>query len=186
MTRLQEKYQKEIVPKMKELFGYKNNLAVPHLVKVKVNSGIPAALSKDEKYKEVVVATLSRITGQKPLLVAAKKSISAFKVRKGLIVGATVTLRGRRMYEFVDKLVNITLARVKDFRGLEEKSLGQSSSLTIGFKEHVVFPEIKSDEVEKIHGLEVSVVTNAGKIQEALALLRLLGFPFKENEKGNK
>ena len=184
MTRLQEKYQKEIVPKMKEIFGYKNNLAVPRLVKVKVNTGLSAALSKEEKYKEVVALTLSRITGQKPLFVKAKKSISAFKVRKGLIVGATVTLRGRRMYEFVDKLVNITLARVRDFRGLEEKSLGQSGSLTIGFKEHVVFPEIKSDEVEKIHGLEVSVVTNAKNVQEALTLLKLLGFPFKEKEEG--
>lgn len=182
MTRLQEKYQKEIVPKMKEIFGYKNSLAVPRLVKVKVNAGISAALSKDEKYKDVIVQTLSRITGQKPLLVKAKKSISAFKVRKGLIVGATVTLRGRRMYEFVDKLVNITLARVRDFRGLEAKSLGQSGSLTIGFKEHVVFPEIKSDEVEKIHGLEVSVVTNAKNVPEALTFLKLLGFPFKEKE----
>jgi large subunit ribosomal protein L5 len=184
MTRLQEKYQKEVVPKMKEIFGYKNNLAVPRLVKVKINAGISAALSKEEKYKEVVAQTLSRITGQKPLLVKAKKSISAFKVRKGLIVGATVTLRGRRMYEFVDKLVNITLARVRDFRGLEEKSLGQSGSLTLGFKEHVVFPEIKSDEVEKIHGLEVSVVTNAKNVKEALTLLKLLGFPFKEKEEG--
>jgi large subunit ribosomal protein L5 len=180
MTRLQEKFNKKIIPAMKEAFAYKNDLVVPRLKKVKINAGLSVSLSKDEKYQETVIETLKRISGQKPLLVKAKKSISAFKVRQGMVVGASVTLRGSRMYEFVDKLVNITLARVRDFQGLEEKSLGNSGSFTIGFKEHIVFPEIKSDEVEKIHGLEVSVITSAKTLAEGVKLLKLLGFPFKE------
>ncbi|MFH1366884.1 MAG: 50S ribosomal protein L5 [Patescibacteria group bacterium] len=180
MTRLQEKFNKEIIPAMKEAFGYKNDLVVPRLQKVKINAGLSVALSKEEKYRDTVIETLKRITGQKPLLIKAKKSISAFKVRQGMVVGASVTLRGQRMYEFVDKLVNITLARVRDFQGIEEKSLGNSGSFTLGFKEHIVFPEIKSDEVERIHGLEVSVITNAKTKAEGLKLFKLLGFPFKE------
>lgn len=180
MTRLKDKYQKEVIPKMKEIFGYKNDLAVPKITMVKINSGISAKNSKDEKYLNTVIGSLTRITGQKPILVRAKKSISAFKVRKGMTVGVAVTLRGKRMYDFVDKLINVALARVRDFQGLDPKSLGNSGSLTIGFKEHVVFPEIKSDEVERIHGLEVSIITSAKTGKEALALLKLLGFPFKE------
>ena len=186
MLTFKEKYKKEVVPKMMELFGFKNQLAVPKIIKVKVNVGINAQNSNDEKYKETIVNTLTRITGQKPVFTKAKKSISAFKIREGMTVGLIVTLRGQRMYDFVDKLVNVSLPRVRDFRGLEPKSLGNSKSLTIGFKDHVVFPEIQSDEVERIHGLEVTIVTNAENGKEAFQLFSLLGFPFKENEQKKK
>lgn len=180
MPSLKEKYEKEITAKMMALFGYKNKLAVPRLLKVIVNVGLNAGQANDEKYKESIKSTLIRITGQNPVFTKAKKSISAFKVREGMTVGLKATLRGRRMYDFVDKLINITLARVRDFRGLDKKSLGDSRSLTIGFREHVVFPEIKSDEVERIHGLEVTIVTSAKNTKEADALFSLMGFPFKD------
>jgi len=179
MSRLKEKYKKNVIPAMREKFGYKNNLIVPRLVKVSINCGTGQALT-DDKFLDTVVDTLTRISGQKPVLTKAKKSISAFKVREGATVGVMVTLRGQRMYDFVDKLINVTLARVRDFQGLEPKSIDQNGNLTIGFKEHVVFPEIRSDEVEKIHGLEVSVATNARSQAEGLELLSLLGFPFKK------
>ena len=182
ISRQKEKYRRKIVPKMREIFGYKNDLAVPRLLMVKINAGISAKLSKDEKYTETVVRTLARISGQKPVLMKAKKSISAFKVRQGMTVAAMVTLRGNRMYDFVDKLINITLARVRDFQGLSAKSLGNSRSLTLGFREHVVFPEIQSDEVDEIHGLAVSIVTSAKTGKEAFTLLKLFGFPFREDE----
>ncbi|MFA5069912.1 MAG: 50S ribosomal protein L5 [Patescibacteria group bacterium] len=181
-SRLKERYRREIVPKMREIFGYKNDLAVPRLLMVKINAGISAKFGKEDKYMETVAKTLERISGQKPVLMKARKSISAFKIRQGMTVAAMVTLRGNRMYDFVDKLINITLARVRDFQGISVKSLGNSRSLTLGFKEHVVFPEIQSDEVEKIHGLAVSIATNAKTGKEALTLLKLFGFPFQEDE----
>lgn len=177
--RLKEKYQKEVIPKMKQIFGYKNNLAVPRLEKVVFNVGLGKSL-EDPKFIEAAMENLERISGQKPILTKAKKSISNFKIRKGMIVGAKVTLRGNRMYDFVDKLINITLPRIGDFRGLPEKNLNQLGNLTIGIKEHIVFPEIRSDEVEKIHGLEVSISTTAKDRKESLTLFKLLGFPFQE------
>lgn len=186
MLNLREKYEKQIAPKLMELFGYKNKLAAPKLTKVIINVGINATHANDDKFKETAASTLARITGQKPVFTKAKKSISAFKVREGMTVGLKVTLRGQKMYDFVDKLVNISLPRVRDFRGLDKKSLGRSKCLTLGFKEHIVFPEIKSDEVERMHGLEVTVVSNAKNEEEAFQLFSLLGFPFKEEEKKSK
>jgi large subunit ribosomal protein L5 len=180
MNRLKSKYQQEIVPFMMKSLGYKNSLAVPRMLKVVLNSGIGKAL-KDEKFLDAVVSTLSRISGQKPLLTRAKKSISAFKIRKGMVVGVSVTLRGNRMYDFVDKLINVALARVRDFQGLDEKNVDQNGNLTIGFKEHIVFPEIRSDEVESIYGLAVTVASNAKSHKEGVQLFSLLGFPFKKN-----
>lgn len=179
MNRLQEKYQKSIAPALKEKFGYSNSLAIPRIEKVVVNVGTGTGL-KDPKYNEVVESTLERITGQKPVKTAAKKSISNFKIRAGLVVGIMVTLRGKRMYDFLDKFLNITLPRVRDFRGIDPKSVDPQGNLNIGFKEHIAFPEIKSDEVEKIHGLQVSIVTTAKTRDEGIELLRLLGVPFSK------
>ncbi|MBU4455522.1 50S ribosomal protein L5 [Patescibacteria group bacterium] len=179
MMRLQELYKKEIAPKMKEKFGYKNNPAIPKLNKLVVNVGV-GRFSKDKAHIDNVVSSLSRITGQKPVLSKAKKSISAFKVREGNIIGVMVTLRGKRMYDFVEKLVNITLPRIRDFRGIDEKVVDNQGNLTIGLREHLAFPEIRADEVEKIHGLEVCISNTAKTREEGLGLFRLLGFPFKK------
>jgi len=177
--RLQELYKKKIVPEMKNKFGYKNNLAVPKLDKVVVNVGL-GRFSKDKTYIDNVVDSLSRITGQRPVLTKAKKSISAFKVREGNIVGAMVTLRGKRMYDFVEKLIHVSFPRVRDFRGLNRKSVDKQGNLSVGFREHLAFPEIKADEVDKIHGLEVCITTTAQEREEGLELLKLMGFPFKK------
>ncbi|MFH1207388.1 MAG: 50S ribosomal protein L5 [Patescibacteria group bacterium] len=178
--RLKDKYFKQVVPAMAKRFGYKNVMAVPRLMKVVLNSGVGKSL-KDDKFIEAVVNTLTRISGQKPMLARAKKSISAFKIRQGMTVGVMVTLRGNRMYDFVDKLVNVAIARIRDFQGVNPKAIDNRGNLTIGFKEHIVFPEIRSDEVERIHGLEVCLTTNAKSKEEGLELFTLLGFPFKKN-----
>ena len=176
--RLKEKYKKEIVPKLMVKFNYQNLMAVPKLVKAVVNVGV-GKNSKEKAYIDNVVSSLSRITGQKPVLTRAKKSISAFKIKQGSIVGVKVTLRGKRMYDFVEKLINVTLPRVRDFRGLPVKQLDSQGNLIIGFREHLAFPEIKADEVDKIHGLEVCLHTNTKNGQEGQELFKLLGFPLK-------
>ena len=175
---LKEKYIQQVIPAMKEKFGYKNDLAVPKLEKVIINVGIGQGL-KDQKFKENVEKTLVRITGQKPVERKAKKAIAGFKIRQGQVIGLIVTLRTKRMYDFVDKLVNIALPRTRDFRGLNPKSMDGHGNLTVGFKEHIAFPEIKADEVERLHGLEVVVVTLAKDDEKGLELLKLLGFPFR-------
>ncbi len=183
MDKLKEKYFKKIIPEMKEKFGYKNNLAVPKILKAVINVGI-GKFKDDQKFLEAVENNLKRISGQKPIYTYSKKSISAFKVRAGDKVGLKVTLRGKRLYHFLDKLINVTFPRVRDFQGIDpKKSLDQQGNLNIGFKEQIVFPEIKSDEVEKIHGLEVAVVTTAKNWEEGYYLLKSLGFPFKEIKK---
>ncbi|MBU1164672.1 50S ribosomal protein L5 [Patescibacteria group bacterium] len=178
MHRILEKYQKQVAPAMKKRFGYKNNLAIPKLSKVVINVGTGAAL-KDAKMSDVILNTIQRITGQKPVSTKAKKSISAFKIREGLAIGMMTTLRGKMMYDFIDKLINITLPRIRDFRGLEAKSVDNNGNLNIGFKEHIAFPEIHSDEVEKIHGLEVAIVSTAKTQEEGIELFKNLGFPIK-------
>ena len=179
MHRLKEKYNKEIIPEMKKIFGYKNNLEVPKLEKAVINVGLGSGL-KDSKFNELVQNTLERISGQKPVKVAAKKSISGFKIRAGMIVGTKVTLRGLRMYDFIDKLISVTLPRVRDFRGLKATSVDKYGNLNIGFKEHVAFPEIKSDEVERVHGLEIAILTSAKNKKEGSELFKLLGVPFSK------
>ncbi len=179
--RLKHKYLKEVAPMLAKEFGYQNMLAVPKILKATVNVGLGKALS-DPKLIEVATSTLSRITGQKPIVRRAKKSISNFKIRQGMIIGLQVTLRGNRMYEFLDKLFNISLPRVRDFRGIKASSLDQQGNLTIGFKEHIVFPEIKSDEVESLHGLEVSITTTAKNNKIGRRLFELLGVPFAREE----
>jgi len=178
---LKEKYSKQVIPKMKEKFGYKNNLAVPKMEKVVINSGLNVnQTAKDPKYIELVEKTLIKISGQRPVRKISKKSISGFKVKEGQVVGLCVTLRKHRMYDFVEKLVNVSLPRVRDFRGLSEKSVDKDGNLTIGFKEHIIFPEIDPGEIESVHGLEVTIVAKAKGQKEGLELFKLLGFPFKQ------
>lgn len=176
---LKEKYNKEIVPVLREKFGYKNNLAVPKIAKVTVNVGLGAGL-KDSSYQELVEGTLVKITGQKPVSVKARKSIAGFKIREGMEVGVMVTLRGKRMYDFVDKLINISLPRIRDFRGISPKTVDQGGNLSIGIKEYIIFPEIKMDDVERIHGLQVVISSTAKNREEGLELFTLMGFPFKK------
>lgn len=175
---LQEKYRKQVVPQMREKFGYKNDLAVPKIEKVIVNTGIGRVL-KEEKIQEEITRDLSLITGQKPSPRPAKKAIAAFKTRKGMLVGLSVTLRGQRMYDFLERLIHIALPRSRDFRGLPEKSIDQKGNLTIGIKEQIIFPEISAESARNIFGLEVTVVTTAKNRQEGVELLRLIGFPIK-------
>lgn len=179
MSNLKEKIQKQVIPAMQEKFGYKNGLAVPKIEKVTLNVGI-SANKKDDKFLELVENTLTRITGQKPVFTKARMSVSSFKIREGNVVGAKVTLRKQRMNDFVEKLVNITLPRVRDFRGLSLKSVDRSGNLTIGFKENLAFAEINPDEVEKVHGLEIVITTTAKNKEQGTELLKLIGFPFKK------
>ncbi len=178
MNRLQTKYRDEALPKLKKELGYTNNLAVPRLVKTVVNVGIGSAL-KDPKHLEAVERGLTQITGQRPVRRNARKSISGFKIRRGMTVGISVTLRGPRLNDFIDRLVNIVLPRVRDFQGLDSKCFGQSGSCTIGLRDYSVWPEVGSDAVDHPFGLEITIVTTARTSREGLALLRALGFPFK-------
>jgi len=180
--RLREKYKKVIVPKLQAEFGYKNSLMAPRLVKAVLNVGFGRA-AKEKDVKDAVAKGLMKISGQKPVFTVAKKSISAFKVREGMIIGAKVTLRGARLYDFVEKLVNITFPRVRDFRGLSEKLVDRQGNLTVGFKEHAAFPEIKAEDIDEAFGLEVSLAGAAKSREEALALFKALGFPFKKEDK---
>lgn len=180
MEGFKARYQKKVIPQMREKFGYKNDLAVPKIIKAVINIGI-GKIKDDKKFIEAIENNLSRITGQKPIYTLAKKSISAFKVRQGDKVGLKVTLRGKKLYDFLDKLICVTFPRVRDFQGIDaKKSIDREGNLNIGFREHIVFPEIKSDEIERIHGLEVAIVTNTNDWEKGYFLLKYLGFPFKE------
>lgn len=175
-SRLKEKFFKEVIPAMKKEFGYKNDLAVPRIQKAIVNAGVGKSLD-NKKLLDQVVADFAAITGQKPVLKLAKKSISSFKIREGIPVGVAVTLRGERMYEFLDRLISVAVPRIRDFRGLSADSFDGHGNYSIGIREHIVFPEINTDSVTSIFGLQITVVTNAGSDKEAQSLLTLLGFP---------
>ncbi len=179
--RLKERYNKEIKPTLKQKLGLTNINAVPKLEKVVINVGV-GRHAKEKAYLEEVAQNLAAISGQKPVFTKARKSISSFKIREGMTIGLKVTLRGQRMYDFVEKLVNITLPRVRDFRGLNLSQIDKSGNLTIGFKEQTVFPEIKLDKIENTYGLEVTVVTTAKDKEQGAKLLKMLGFPFKKEE----
>ena len=172
------KYQQEVIPALIEQFHYPNKMGVPRLTKVVVNVGV-GRMSKDKAFIDSVQDTLTRITGQKPILNQSRKSISAFKIREGMIVGVSVTLRGQRMYDFVEKLIAISLPRIRDFRGLDSRVVDHQGNLNLGFKECSSFPEVRLDELEKEHGLEISIATTAKTQEEGLTLFKLLGFPFK-------
>lgn len=176
-TSLKKQFTAGIASSMEKEFGAINPMRIPKIVKITINVGISAS-NKDPKLAETVAETVSRITGQKPVETLAKKSIAAFKIREGMTVGMKATLRGERMYAFLLKLVNIALPRVRDFRGISPKLVDKNGNMTIGFKEHIAFPEIRPDEVERIHGLEVVITTTAKNREKGLALFKALGFPF--------
>lgn len=176
MTNLKEKYSKTVAGAMKEKFGYKSSMAIPKITKVVISSGTGSF--KDEAKKAVVEKSLTAIAGQKPLINKAKKSIASFKLREGMPIGYSVTLRGRRMYDFLDKLVNVTMPRVKDFRGINPKAIDESGNLTIGLKDHVAFPETAGDDARSAFGLGITVVTDARNKEEAVELFKLIGIPF--------
>lgn len=178
MNNSYKKYKEEVVPKLKTKFNIKNDFAVPKFEKIIINVGLGKGLN-DKEFIDGVENNLMRITGQKSIKTKAKKSISNFKIRKGMILGEKITLRGDRMYDFLNKLINITFPRIRDFRGIDKNILDGRGNATIGIKEYIYFPEIKLDEVEKVHGLEVTIVTTAKNNEECMELLKQMGFPFK-------
>lgn len=184
MKRLKEKYKKEVIPQMMAKFGYKSPMAVPSIKKVVVNTGFgreATAKTGDEqkKLQEATLESLSLICGQRAVLTRARKAISSFKLRKGMPVGAMVTLRGKRMYDFLERFINVALPRSRDFRGIDPKSLDKEGNLTIAAKEQIAFPEISAEKARQIFGLEITVVANAKSREEGLELLKLIGFPIK-------
>lgn len=177
LSRLLQKYREEIVPALKKEFNYSNAMQVPKLDKVVINMGVKEGGS-DIKVIEHIAGELSRITGQKPVITRAKKSISAFKLRENAPIGLKVTLRRARMYEFVDRLFNIAMPRIRDFRGFPDRSFDDSANYTLGLQEQIIFPEIEFDKVKKIQGMDITFVTTATTKEEGKRLLELLGLPF--------
>jgi len=178
-VRLKARYRSEIAGALKTQFGYKNPMQVPTLVKIVVNMGVGEA-ARDSKLIEGAVRDLAIITGQKPQVTKSRKSIAQFKLREGMPIGAHVTLRGDRMWEFADRLLSISLPRIRDFRGLSPKQFDGKGNYTFGLTEQVVFPEIEQDKVDRPRGMDITIVTTASNDEEGRALLKLLGFPFKE------
>ena len=178
MSRLLERYRKEIAPALQKEFGYSNRMAIPRLRKVVVNIGVGEA-TQNIKVLDAASQELAIISGQKPLVHRARKSIAAFKLRKGMPIGCSVTLRGQRMYEFLDRLLNITLPRVRDFRGLSTKSFDGRGNYTMGIRDQLIFPEIDYSKVDKTRGMNITLVTDAKTDEEARSLLRHLGVPFR-------
>lgn len=181
IPRLLEMYRQEVVPQLMKKFNYKNIMQVPKLYKITVNIGVGKA-SQDPKLLEDAVRDLTMITGQKPSIRKAKKAISNFKLRQGMAIGCMVTLRGARMYEFFDRLINIALPRVRDFRGLSDKSFDGRGNYSLGIKEHIIFPEINVDKVNRVYGMDITIVTTAKTDAEAYDLLKSFGFPFRKKE----
>jgi len=179
--RLYEMYKQEIIPLLMKQFNYKNIMQVPKLHKITLNIGVGKA-SQDPKLLEDAVRDLEMIAGQKPAIRKAKKAISNFKLRQGMAIGCMVTLRGARMYEFLDRLINIALPRVRDFRGVSDKSFDGRGNYSLGIKEHIIFPEINVDKVNRIYGMDITIVTTAKTDSEAYELLKAFGFPFRKKE----
>ena len=178
-VRLKSRYRSEIAPALKTQFGFKNPMQIPTLVKIVVNMGVGEA-ARDSKLIEGAVRDLATITGQKPQVTKSRKSIAQFKLREGQPIGAHVTMRGDRMWEFADRLLSISLPRIRDFRGLSPKQFDGKGNYTFGLTEQVVFPEIEQDKVDRPRGMDITVVTTAKNDEEGRALLKLLGFPFRE------
>jgi large subunit ribosomal protein L5 len=179
--RLQEIYKKEIAKKLQDKLGIKNVMAVPRLSKLVINVGF-GHQAKDKDLADFVKQNLISISGQRPVLTIAKKAISAFKIREGMVIGAKVTLRGKRMWDFVEKMVNIYFPCVRDFRGLDEKAIDNSGNLTVGFKDILAFPELDILDLEKLHGLEVCIANTAENREQGFALFKALGFPLRDNK----
>ena len=178
IPRLKEKYQKEVVPALQEQFQYDSIMRIPRLKKICINQGVGDA-TQDKKLVDNALQELTLIAGQKAVPTMARKSVSNFKLREGMPIGARVTLRGERMYEFLDRLINVALPRVRDFRGINDRSFDGRGNYSMGITEHIIFPEIDLDKVSKITGMDVTFVTSAETDAEALALLKLLGLPFR-------
>jgi large subunit ribosomal protein L5 len=178
-ARLKEKYTKEITPALTKEFGYKNPMSVPKLEKIVINVGLGEAIANG-KVVDIAVNDLATISGQKPVVTKAKKSIAAFKLREGMNIGAVVTLRGDRMYEFLDRFMNIALPRVRDFRGVSPKSFDGRGNYTLGLKDQLIFPEIDFGKIDKARGMNICIVTTAKNDEEARSLLRHLGMPFRQ------
>lgn len=180
MARLKDKYAEEMIPALKEKFSYGNVMEVPKLAKVVINMGMGEAIA-NPKAMDAAVADLTTITGQKPIITKAKKSVAAFKVRTGMPIGVKVTLRGDKMYEFVDRLVTVALPRVRDFKGISPKAFDGRGNYTLGLKEQLIFPEIEYDKVDRLRGMEICFVTSAKTDEESKELLKLMGMPFAAN-----
>ena len=180
MSRLIQKYRKEAIPALQKEFDIKNIMAVPKVEKVVISVGI-GKITKDEKTVEKIMDDLAKITGQKPVFRKAKKSIASFKVREGVNIGIMVTLRGKKMYDFIDRLISIALPRSKDFRGIDIKNFDKNGNLNLGIKESSIFPEIDYETLKDVFSLEVTVVTTTTDKEKGIALLRILGFPIKKN-----
>jgi large subunit ribosomal protein L5 len=176
--RLQQHYDERVRPKLMEEFGFRNSLQIPRIEKVVVNVGLGEA-PRDAKLLESVLEEVGAITGQKPVVTRARKSISNFSLREGMAIGVKVTLRGLRMYEFMDRLINVAIPRIRDFRGVPSRSFDGRGNYTLGVKEQMIFPEIDYDKVHKIHGMDIVVVTTTARDDEAFALLREMGMPFR-------
>jgi large subunit ribosomal protein L5 len=178
MSQLKDRYEKEAVPKLIETFNYKNKMQVPKVKKIVLNMGLGEAI-QNIKVLETAAEELKAIAGQQPVITKAKKSIAAFKLREGMPIGCMVTLRHGRMYDFLQKLINVALPRVRDFRGVSGKAFDGRGNFALGIREHIIFPEIDYDKIDKIKGLNVSIVTSARTDEEGKELLRLLGMPFR-------
>ncbi len=177
-TRLKERYQKEILPALMKEFGYTNPMAVPKLEKIVLNMGVGREAQNNPKVFDQAVMELSTVSGQKPVITKAKKSIAAFKLRTGMPIGVSVTLRGARMYEFLDRLVNAVLPRVRDFRGVSPRAFDGRGNYTLGVKDQLIFPEIDFNKVDRTRGMNISIVTTARTDEEGRALLKQFGMPF--------
>ncbi|PYR90303.1 MAG: 50S ribosomal protein L5 [Acidobacteria bacterium] len=180
MSRLKDRYSKDVAPALKKEFGYKNVMAIPKIEKVVVNMGLGEA-TQNAKIVDTGTDELARVTGQKPVVTRAKKSIAQFKVRKGMPIGTMVTLRGERMWEFLDRLISVALPRVRDFRGVSPRGFDGRGNYTLGLKDQLLFPEIDYMKVDKARGMNISVVTTAKTDEESRKLLQLLGMPFRAN-----
>ena len=181
-ARFKEKYQNEVVPALREKFQYKNVMQVPKITKISINKGIGAAVA-DKKLVDIGVEELTTISGQKAVATIAKKSVSNFKLREGMPIGARVTLRGQRMYEFMDRLLTIALPRVRDFRGVNDKGFDGRGNYTLGVKEQIIFPEISIDKIKAISGMDITFVTTAQTDEESYELLKAFGMPFTNIKK---
>ena len=179
MARLQEIYREKIVPQLRSELGLKNPMEVPKITKITVNMGVGEAVA-DRKLIDAAVADLTRITGQKPIICKSKKAIASFKLREGLAIGCKVTLRGARMYEFLDRLISVAMPRIRDFRGVSARAFDGRGNYTLGVKEQIIFPEIQYDQIDKIRGMDITITTTARDNQHGRALLEAFNFPFRK------
>ncbi len=178
-ARLYTQFKKEVLPKLKKDFDYTNNLGVPKLTKITINVGVGEAVN-DRKRLDDVVNSVATITGQRPVITTARKSISNFKLREGMPIGCKVTLRGKIMYEFLDRLINLALPRTRDFQGIPDRSFDGRGNYNLGIREHTIFPEVNTDKIEWIHGMDVAFITTAPNDEQAFSLLKYLGMPFRK------